>query len=117
MINPEDIRSELIHLFPDFKGQWESDENYFRAENGGFTLHGLFAEFSHFVEDNFSRFPQDKSIQLFAKVEEWLISDQSDLSNAVATCLIENLAGLPISATIRDLLGTRSMEYFDKWDG
>jgi len=117
MIKPEDIKLELIGLFPEFEAQWESVQNCFREDDGSFTHAGILAEFSHFVCDRFPELPQVKSECLFSKVEDWMTCGQSNVENAVATCFLENIAGEPISNEIQNLLGPKSKKYFNYWNG
>lgn len=117
MIEAEAIKSHLIDLFPQFESEWESDHNCFREDDGSFTHHGLFAEFSHFIRDRFPELAPDKIRQLFAEVEGWITSGQADVENAVATCFLENIAGESISPQVREQLGPKSREYFDNWNG
>jgi hypothetical protein len=117
MIKPEQIKSELMELFPEFESQWESDHNYFRQDDGSFTQAGIFAELSHFIRDRFPDLPQDKTQRLFAQVEGWITCGQTDIENAVATCFLENIAGEPFSNEVRHQLGPKAREYFDNWNG
>jgi|GEM_PF-1377768 len=62
----ESLLSFFLKNFPDFRQQWESEENYNINENGFFDLSGLCAELSIFYIKNFhciSKLMKKKPIQ------------------------------------------------------
>jgi len=66
----EELKHFLDKLFPDFKNSWESEENYSKDDNGNYTYHGLFSEFSNYFRDNFSQITQKQMQELFGNIEK-----------------------------------------------
>lgn len=111
--------SKLQSIAPGFGEYWNDPENLFRADDGSFTFHGMFVEFSHYVREEFELLDEATRVQLFQFAEECAAHRQrsdTELSNAVYTCFIENLTNEPISAQIRSYLGPKSLALFDAWD-
>src|SRR5215831_7580071 len=84
----------LLEIFPEFAGWWNSERNLHRDDDGSFTLHGLFAQFSQFFHEWHHSSP-DQLRRLGDKVNLWLDGSNSPLDNAVATCFLENIAKEP----------------------
>lgn len=117
MLNPQIQLVELSRLFPDFKLKWDDPENYFKEDDGSFTVCGVFAEFSHHVRRQFDEMSEETKWSLFRYIENCISGKtMDDLSNAVCTCFLENLAGENFSARLRSYMGRRSLEYFKQWD-
>ena len=117
---PEELLKAVIQIVPEFASYWESPDNYFRNDDGSFSLHGVFAELTAYVRDNFSHFSDKQRHTLFEFVEKCVLLDpnpNSGVSNAACTCFLENLAGDgKLSEAIAPYLGVRSKEYFDEWN-
>jgi len=115
---PAELLDKLVQFAPDFAEVWKT--SLFINDDGTFTVHGVFAEFSHFVRDNFDKIVDADRHALFNFVEECVkIEAHSDsgISNAVCTCFLENIAGEgELSRLIRQYLGPESMKYFDEWN-
>lgn len=117
---PEDLFNAICEISPDFKNYWEKVDNYFRNNDGLGTIHGIFAEYSGFIKANFENIEERNLITLFNFLEKCVNSDpnsESGISNAACTCFLENLAGEgELSKSILKYLGTKSKEYFDKYN-
>ena len=50
-MTPEALLDRLTALFPDFRAHWGDPGNCFRDDDGSYTLHGVFAEFTSFYRD------------------------------------------------------------------
>jgi hypothetical protein len=102
----------LIALFPDFEAFWDSEHNYFRADDGSFTRCGAFAQFSHFVRAGYERFTPAQVAQLGAFVSECADSADADLRDAVAACFLENIGGERFSSNFHQHLTGTAAQLF-----
>lgn len=118
LLTPDETRLKLVAIFPMFEKQWADKENLWREEDGAFTLHGLFNDFSCFVRDNFYNASEATRRELFDFIEACISNDESDrLDNAVCTCFLENLANEPpLSYEMRRYMGPKSKAFFDFWN-
>jgi hypothetical protein len=64
--NQTEILENLIAIFPAFAVKWSDLQNDFRADDGSFTLYGVFSEFSHFYRDEFANSSPFQHESLFA---------------------------------------------------
>lgn len=120
----EEVKSFLIKLFPDFSGNWASNDNLFINEDGSYTYHGLFSEFSNYFRDNFKNFSDEQLRELFSSIEKWEVQETANyeeddaqlLSNAVFTCFLENIAGEGFTERIKPFMGKKSFEYYSHYD-
>lgn len=116
-LNPADTVAYLISLTPGFQSRWEDHDNYFRNEDGSFTHHGVFSEYSSFIKHNWHSL-DDQTWQQLGVFLEACVSSKIDIGDAACTCFLENLAGEgAVSKKLRGFLGDRSRKYFDDWDG
>ena len=117
---PQELLLMLFDLAPGFRSTWDSDNNPFVESDGSCTIHGIFAEFSHFVRDHLSEIGELARKELFQAIEKLLKTNQNfsgGVSNAVRTCFLENLAGEgELSDTIRPYLRPESRKFFDEWN-
>ncbi len=107
----------IIKIIPDFKKYWEKEDNYSVNQNGTFTFHGLFSEFTSFFRENYEN-NINVLEKLFVFIEECSnidIHSESGLSNAVFTCFLENIADEgEISSTVGKYLGNNTKRFFEK---
>jgi len=119
-MSPDDLFNKICEITPDFKNYWEKKDNYFKNENGLGSIHGIFAEYSHFIKEFINNIDENNRIKLFNFVEECVIKDpksESGISNAACTEFLENLAGEgDLSQSIIKYLGLKSKEYFDEYN-
>lgn len=108
-MTPAEVHRQLVALFPNFASYWNSPENHFREEDGTFTTHGVFAEFSHFVRERLPELPSEALGKLGQFLEQCLASPEpSNLRNAAETCFLENLAGEDFTPTLAAHFGERA---------
>jgi hypothetical protein len=117
---PKELLEKLLQIAPEFLSAWDNEDNLLIDEDGSFSIHGVFTEFSSFIRDNFGLLDEDRRKKLFDYIEECVTTDihsENGVSNAACTCFLENLAGEgTLSNTILKYLGVESKKYFDKWD-
>jgi hypothetical protein len=117
---PKELLENLVQIAPEFLSAWDNEDNLFIDEDGSFSVHGVFTEFSSFIRDNFGLLDENRRKKLFDYIEECVNTDihsEYGVSNAACTCFIENLAGEgTFSNTILKYLGVESKKYFDKWN-
>lgn len=117
---PKELLENLVQIAPEFLSVWNNEDNLFIDEDGSFSVHGVFAEFSSFICDNFGLLDENRRKKLFDYIEECANTDihsENGVSNAASTCFLENLAGEgALSNTILKYLGVESKKYFDKWN-
>jgi hypothetical protein len=126
----EDVKNFLTRIFPEYLESWNSADNYSKEEDGNYTYHGLFSEFSHFFISNIRTFSDEQLGELFSAIEKWELPETETLedwktghvddvlllSNAVFTCFLENIAGEGITKRIKPFMGDRSFEYYSLYD-
>lgn len=125
----EEVKIFLIKLYPSFLRQWNNNEHYFQREDGSYTYHGLFSEFSIYFKDNINKFSEEQLKELFSSIEKWYtpeasreeyktgkVSEIQLLSNATFTCFLENIAGEGFTEKIKPFMGPKSFEYYSHYD-
>ena len=126
----EEVKDFLIKVFPDFSKVWNSADNYQKEKDGDYTYHGLFIEFSPFFRDNIKNFSDVQLKELFSNIEKWeaketatvedwqsgKVDDAQQLSNAIFTCFLENIAGEVLTERIKPFMGKKSLEYYLHYD-
>jgi hypothetical protein len=115
-MNPIDVQSRLVKMFPEFAQYWDMDTNCHRDDDGGFTLCGVFAEFSDFFRKQFTSFSASSMATLGAFIEECMASPDSDLDNAAATCFLENIAGEESAAILRPHLSPTAQNFLAQYE-
>lgn len=116
-MTPQSLLDRLAALFPDFRGQWNDSRNCFRDDDGMFTVHGVFAEFSEFFRERHAEVPRDRVALLGALVSECMSSGNADLDNAAATCFVENVAGELCGRELSSHLSGEARRYWQAWGG
>jgi len=112
----EEVRARLVRLFPAFDGALV--DSHYSDDEGDFTEHGLWAEFSHFYQEQVSDFASPQIADLFDWIETIVASDPDDqegLANAVCTCFLENISSTSAGEASLSLMGTSSRAIFAKW--
>jgi hypothetical protein len=117
---PDELLKALVQIVPEFAQHWGRPDNCFLKNNGSFSVHGVFAELAMYLKDSFWKMSDVQGRALFEFVETCVLTDpnsDSGVSNAACTCFLENVAGEgDLSRAIGPYLGTKSKEYFDKWN-
>ena len=121
----EQLKKFLVSLFPNFESAWNDPQNYFKENNGDYTYHGLFSEFSHYFRDHFTDFNENQLWELFQSIERWHVpeegitgdvSDELILSNAAFTCFLENIASEGLTESLKKFMGPKSFDYYSHYD-
>ena len=114
-ISANSALTALIASFPHFEQRWQGAENLSIGDDGSFTCHGVFMEFTHFWRDSYESF-SDSQLQHFAKIlNTWIDSVDGEMSNAVATCFLENIAGELCGRKIVALLAPEGTAIVKAW--
>ena len=117
-MTPQGLLDRLVALFPDFRAYWDDPGNCFRDDEGSFTLHGVFAEFTGFFRGRHAALPADRIAALGAFVSECMApADDGPLDNAAATCFVENIAGEPCDRELSPHLTGEARRYWQTWGG
>jgi hypothetical protein len=112
------LLDRLVALFPDFRAYWDDPGNCFRDDEGLFTLHGVFAEFTEFFRERHAALPADRIAALGAFVSECMApADDGPLDNAAATCFVEHTAGEPCDRELSPHLTGEVRRYWQAWGG
>jgi hypothetical protein len=114
-VTPQALLDRLTALFPDFRAYWDDPGNCFRDDDGAFTLHGVFAEFSSFFRERHAVLPVDRVATLGAFVSDCMESADADLDNAAATCFVENIAGDSCECVLSPYLTGEARRYWQAW--
>ena len=106
-------------MFPDFDAYWNSDENLFMDDDGSFSYHGVFAEFSHYFRDHFSEMGKEKIQEFCDYIETFVRDDTShdDIDNAICTGFLENVYGGALETELPKYLGAKSRKFYVLWHG
>jgi hypothetical protein len=117
-MTPHALLDKLVALFPGFRSYWDDPGNCFRDDEGSFTLHGVFAEFTGFFRERYTAFSPDQIASLGTFVSECMApADDSPLDNAAATCFVENIAGEPCDSELSPHLIGEARRYWQAWGG
>jgi hypothetical protein len=110
---------DLIALCPEFSETWASEVCLWRDNQGNFGPCGVFATFSRYVAHKLMANERDNLMRIFEFAESCM-SDDDEVSTAVATCFLENLMNRTPEeidpATFVPLLGPKSRDYCQGWD-
>lgn len=116
---PDELLAQLCEIVPGFGAAWR--DSLFVGEDGSFTVHSVFSEFSFYVRAHFGEFDEDTRSKLFRHVEQCVTTDihsEIGVSNAACTCFLENIAGEgDFSLVVSRYLGSESRKYFNSWNG
>lgn len=100
--------------FPTFLA-YLSSHAAFADNQGRLSYAGLWADLSHWLRDN-TTLPPERSLQwLGSHVSVCHGSDDGEISTAVATCFLENIAGEPAGARLAPYLSVEARSYMSKW--
>jgi hypothetical protein len=117
-MTPQVLLDRLVSLFPDFRAYWEDPGNCFRKDDGSFTLHGVFAEFTSFFRECHAALPADRIAALGAFVSECMApADDGPLHNAAGACFVEDIAGEPCDRELSPHLTGEARRCWHAWGG
>ena len=114
-MTPKELLDSLVELFPDFRPVWDGPSNCYRNDDGSFTLHGVFAEFTSYFRDRYDSLPSDRLAALGAFVSDCMTSPDANLENAAATCFVENIAGAECHPALSNHLRGEARTYLETW--
>src|SRR5579859_3809096 len=116
----ETIKTELISLCPNFATVWNNECDMWTDDQGHFTVHGVFAVFSHYIVDRIRRESDPDLRRVFEYLESKLTDDDSQVGNAACTCFLENLMNRVPTTIPREhlvpFLGPKSRRFCRAWD-
>jgi hypothetical protein len=110
-----DLMSRIERLFPDFREFWESDDNYFRHEDGSYTCCGVYARFAQYFEIDCQDWGPVALDDVATLLEDCLMFPDSDSGTAAATCFLENIVGEPAEHALSDYFGPGSRKFLNVW--
>jgi hypothetical protein len=116
-LTPSEVRDRLIAIVPEFEGQWESDENVFRKDDGSYTFSGVFAEFSHFVRDHFDQLSKAQLHEIGTFISKCIVMPDAIARDAAATCFLENLCFERFSAQFESYLSDGALRVYRQLQG
>lgn len=116
-MRPRELVNRLVALFPEFQAHWDGPGNYFRRDDGSFSLHGVFAQFTSFFSEGHASLPAARVADLGAFVSECMDSADENLGNATATCFVENIAGEKCDRELARHLTGEARRYWKYWGG
>lgn len=108
-----------LYKFKGFSPTWIDKSNLFIDKNGGYTLHGLFSQFSNYFRQNINDISDDQLKDFFSNIEIWIVNDiynDDELANAVCTCFLELIAREEFAQRIKPFMGKKSLEYYSHYD-
>ncbi len=116
-----DLVKKLETFTPGFSVVWEKwmEEDLEFGDGTKPSEHSVFLEYSHFIAKNLDDLDVKRKITLFEYVEATLKSNNDNLSNAIATCLLENLVQMYTLYKPENyfpFLGEESKAYSQGWD-
>jgi len=117
-MSPSMTADTLGKLLPGFSTHWAKGDSLFISSSGEFSVHGVFAECSHFVRENFDSLPPQAVRGLAAFLSDCLEGNAGpNLHNAAATCFLENLAGEPFHKVLANQLRPAARRFYDAVPG
>ena len=114
---PQALLDKLVALFPEFQAYWDDPGNCCREDDGTFTLHGVFSEFTGFFREQYQSLPAENVTALGRFVSDCVASTDEDLHNAAATCFVENVAGDACDRELARHLTGEARKYWQAWGG
>ena len=108
----QELLDQLVEILPSFGDAWRSAENLFRADDGSFTESGVFASCSHFVRENYEQLSAHQRSQLGGLVGQCMGSPNGALSEAAATCFLENLSTERFSNDLERHLTGEALDFY-----
>jgi hypothetical protein len=115
-MSAEKLLQNLIAISPDFQSHWLSADNYHVGEDGTFSAHGAFSEYSSFVKEHANELSEDQLKRIGSFVSECMHVVDSDIGNAASTCFIENLSGEAPSLKLKSYLHGEALKFFIFWN-
>lgn len=112
---PDELLARLVTLFPDFGAHWDDPDNDAREDDGSFTLHGAFAEFSVYFSECYEELPPERLQGLSWLLLECMADPDSALDDAAASGFLENVAAERFHSDFERYLIGRPLEFYAQW--
>ena len=113
-MSPSMTAETLSHIVPGFGTHWARGDSLFIGSSGEFSVHGVFAECSHFVREQFGSLSPATVQGLAGFLSDCLEGKHGpDVANAAATCFLENLAGEPFHQVFSIQLRPAARRFYD----
>jgi hypothetical protein len=112
---PEELLARLVALFPDFAAHWDDPDNEVQDDDGAYTLHDVFAEFSVFFSEQYEALAPERLQALAWLLLECMADPDSDLDEAAATGFLENVAAERFHSDFERYLIGRPLEFYAQW--
>jgi hypothetical protein len=108
----QQLLDQLLEILPAFRDEWCSADNLFRNDDGSFTECGVFVTCSHFIRANYERLSTHQRSQLGSLVAQCMRARDTPLSNAAATCFLENLSGEVFAKDFENYLAGEALDFY-----
>jgi len=115
-MRPQELLEALVEIVPAFAAEW-SAPSVFVCADGAYTLHGVFAAFSHFFRGAQGVLSERQIQRVGELVSSAMREPHSALDNAAATCFLENIAEDPAALRIRPYLDGAALAYVKACSG
>jgi hypothetical protein len=113
-MTPTALIEELDAVLPGFADYLRGADSLYAASDGTFSVHGVFSEFSVYLRDRYSTLPLHSARRLGVFLTRCFDDAFGDtVSNAVATCCLENLAGDTLHAALAKNLGDAARRFYN----
>lgn len=112
----QSILGWLASAFPGFAEAWNGPDNCFVAEDGAFTVSGLFAEFSHYFRSHYEELPPSQIVEVGRFVSDCAASSDAEIRDGVATCFLENVATERFHSEFKRYLSGEALRFYSTWD-
>lgn len=109
MKTPEELRQQLIILFPSFADEYNVDENdeiEFEYEPP-LTLHRVWMGFSPMAYE-YLRYASTKTLVSFVSLVNSEVAAGADRENAVSTCFLEHASQISVKKLIKPMLSAEA---------
>ena len=117
-MTPGRLLEWLVALIPGFGVWWTLPDNLVTESDGSFSHCGVFMELEWFLRDHYELLSPDQNEALGAFVSECVaLPDHVPISNAAATCFVENIAGLDCDRAIAPHLTGSARDCWKAWGG
>ena len=101
-----ELLGRLVAIFQGFEAHW-AEENPYVREDGGFSLHAVWMDFSGFVAaDQCS----SRQLEALGGLVDECMAAPGDSENAVSTAFLEHLRQIRLEKRLRPYLGTAARQ-------
>ncbi len=110
----ESLYAALSAHFPVFS-EYLATESAFTGDDGRHSYSGIWADFSHWVRSDVADCSGPGIEWLGSYASACFGSKDSEISSAVATCFLENVAGEAVGTKLAPHLSSAARVYMNKW--